>query len=74
MGRRKPAPINTALTGPVRKVTSPQPVVTGKSRLPVPTESAGEEEEMEVQQVQGRKRGPDGPPPKSSPKRKGSPL
>ena len=27
---------------------------------------------MEVQQVQGRKRGPDGPPPKSSPKRKGS--
>ena len=73
VGRRKPAVIVTDLTGCVRKATSPQPVVTGKSKFPVSTTSAEEEEEeMEVQQVQGRKRGPDGPPPKSSPKRKGS--
>ena len=73
VGRRKPAVIATDLTGCVRKATSPQPVVTGKSKFPVPTTSTEEEEEeMEVLQVQGRKRGPDGPPPKSSPKRKGS--
>ena len=71
MGRRKPAPLPTALLGLVLKVTSPQPVTTGKSKPPLQSTSAEGEEEMEVQQAQGRKRGPDEPPPKSPPKRKG---
>ena len=72
MGRRKPAPLPDALLGLVRKVTSPRPVATGKAKPSLQSTSAEGEEEMEVQQVQGRKRGPDEPPPKSSPKRKGS--
>ena len=61
----------TALLGLEREPTSPQPVATGKSKPPVQPAPTGGEEEMEFQQVQGRKRRPDEPPPKSSPKRKG---
>ena len=73
IGRRKPAPLSDPLIGLVRKATNPLPVATGKYKpLSLPSTSTEGEEEMEVQQVQGRKRGPDEPPPKSPPKRKGS--
>ena len=73
IGRRKPAHLPDALTGLVRKVTIPRPVATGESKpSSLQSTSAEGEEEMEVQQVQWRKRGPDEPPPKSPPKRKGS--
>ena len=61
----------TVLLGLVRKETSPQ-LVTGKSKPILESTSIAGKEEMEVQQAQGRKRGPDEPPPKFPPKRKGS--
>ena len=60
-------PFPAVLIGLVRKATIPQPVSSGKSKSTLQTTSSEGEEEVDVQRAQGRKRGPDEPPPKSRP-------